>query len=108
MSVRRRVLLDENLPTDLRRWLPSVEAISAEYMGWKGFRNGELCRLAQAEGFNVLVTADRLLAQAYNAWSLMGCGYVTSNRFPVLWPAVDRIDAACQEVLPGKLFKVSL
>ena len=106
MSVRRRVLLDENLPTDLRRWLPSVEAISVEYMGWKGIRNGELCRLARAERFDVLVTADRLLAQANDAWSPMGCVYVTSNRFPVLRPAVERIDAACREVAQGQLLRV--
>lgn len=108
MSGRRRVLLDENLPTDLRRWLPSVEAISAEYMGWKRVRNGELCRLARTKRFAVLVTADRLLAQNYDAWSPMSCVYVTSNRYTVLRPAVERIDAACRDVHPGQLLKVQL
>ena len=90
MTVWRKVLLDKNLPTELRRWLPSVEAISAEYMGWKGIRNGELSRSAR-EGFEVLVTADRLLARDYDAWSPMGCVYVTSNRLPESRPVVERI-----------------
>ena len=38
----RRVLLDENLPVQLRHWLDGVEAVTVEHMGWKATRNGEL------------------------------------------------------------------
>ena len=106
MTIRRKVLLDENLPTELRRGLPSVQAISAEYMGWKCIRNGELCGLARAEGFEVLVTADRLLARDHDAWSPMGCVLLTTNRLPALRPAVERTDEACRDVLPGEMFRV--
>jgi predicted nuclease of predicted toxin-antitoxin system len=71
--VGRRVLLDENLPLRLRRWLPGVEAVTVEFMGWKGVRNGELVRRAQAADFAVLVTADRALAASPRAWSPLGC-----------------------------------
>jgi hypothetical protein len=33
---RRRILLDENMPIQLRRLMPRVEAVSTEFMGWKG------------------------------------------------------------------------
>ena len=56
---RRRVQLDENLPIRLQFWLPSVEVVTVEFMGWKGVRNGDLVQRAQAERFAALVTADR-------------------------------------------------
>ena len=103
---KRRVLLDENLDVRLRLWLPGVEAASAEFMGWKGVRNGELVRRARAEGFEVLVTADRPLARQPRAWAPLGCVFVTSNRAPRLRTAASAIDDACRAVLPGQVVRV--
>lgn len=102
----RRVLLDENLAVQLRLWLPSVEAITVQFMGWKGMRNGELVRRAQAEGFAVLVTADRVLALAPRSWAPLGCVLVTSNRTARVRAAALRIEAACRAVLPGQVLTV--
>lgn len=108
MSPRRRVLLDENLPTRLRLWLPSVEAISVEFLGWKGVRNGDLVRQARAEGFVVLATADRPLARTRQAWSSMGCVYLTANSRRLLQAAAGRIDLACRTVVPGQMIRVQV
>jgi len=44
-----KLLLDENLPVDLRLFLVGHEAITVAHMGWKGLRNGELpARAAEA------------------------------------------------------------
>ena len=102
----RRVLLDENLAVQLRLWLPSVEATTVQFMGWKGIRNGELVRRAQAEGFAVLVTADRVLALAPRSWAPLGCVLVTSNRTARVRAAAPRIEAACRVVLPGQVLTV--
>ena len=48
--IRRRVLLDENLPVRLRLWLPGVEAATVEFMGWKGARNGDWSDLLKPSG----------------------------------------------------------
>jgi predicted nuclease of predicted toxin-antitoxin system len=40
-----KVLLDENLPHQLRGELPGHEVITVKYMGWHGIRNGELLAL---------------------------------------------------------------
>jgi predicted nuclease of predicted toxin-antitoxin system len=103
---RRRVLLDENLPARLRRSLPSVEAVSAEFMGWKGVRNGELVRRALAERFEVLVTADRALAWRPRAWAPLGCVFVTPNDFASLRAVAAEIEAACLDVVPGQVVTV--
>jgi predicted nuclease of predicted toxin-antitoxin system len=105
---RRRVLLDENLPVQLRRWLPGVEAVTAEFMGWKGVRNGDLMRRARAAGFAVLVTADGPLAASPQVWSPLGCVHVTSNDVTALGKAAAQIEAACLAVTAGKMIMVQV
>lgn len=104
----RRVLLDENLPIRLRLWMPGVEAVSAEFMGWKGVRNGELVRRAVAEGFEVLVTADRALARRPRAWAPLGCVFLAPNKAPRIRAAASTIEAACRAVLLGQVVPLRL
>jgi predicted nuclease of predicted toxin-antitoxin system len=53
-----KLLLDENLPHDLRHFLPGHEVFTVAYRGWAGLRNGDLLSKAAAAGFDVLVTLD--------------------------------------------------
>ena len=53
-----KLLLDENLPQQLRLELTSHECFTVAFMGWKGVENGELLsRAAQAE-FDAVLTKD--------------------------------------------------
>jgi hypothetical protein len=63
---------------------------------------------ARAAGFDVLLTADRLLAASPRAWSPLGCVYVTSNAAARLRNAADQIEAACLAVLPGQMLTVQI
>jgi len=54
-----RVLLDESVPRPLALLLQGYEVRTVTQMGWASVKNGELLRLAAAEGFGALVTADR-------------------------------------------------
>lgn len=108
MSGRRRVLLDENLAVRLRLWLPSVEAVTAEFMGWKSVRNGDLVRRTRAESFDVFATADKALALAPRAWAPFGCVLLTSSLTVRVRAAADRINAACIAVRPGKVLTVQV
>ena len=38
------VLLDENLPHELRRELAYHDVYTVQYMGWSGVKNGFSCR----------------------------------------------------------------
>jgi len=53
-----RVLLDENMPHQLRAHLPDYDVSTAVYAGFGGFKNGELLTAAEAAGFDVLLTGD--------------------------------------------------
>lgn len=45
-----KILLDECLPLDFRHSFPIHEIHTAQWAGLKGAKNGELLRLAEAEG----------------------------------------------------------
>ncbi|MBI2983862.1 MAG: DUF5615 family PIN-like protein [Chloroflexi bacterium] len=53
-----RVLLDEDLPVGLARYLAPHQADHVSKLGWKGLSNGELLRVAIAAGYDVLLTGD--------------------------------------------------
>ena len=53
-----KLLLDENLPHQLRHDLPGHDCSTVAFMGWGGIENGELLRCAASAGFDALVTKD--------------------------------------------------
>ena len=61
-----KLLLDENLPHQLRQELPGHEVFTAAYMAWSGIENGELLRLAAGDGFDAVITNDRGLEYQQN------------------------------------------
>lgn len=55
-----RVLLDESVPRRLGATFPkSFEVSTVQQMGWAGYLNGRLLRLAADHGFEALLTVDR-------------------------------------------------
>ena len=64
--MRKRVLLDENLPHALRNSLPEYETVTAAYAGLAGYKNGELLKAATEAGFEVLVTGNQTLPYEQN------------------------------------------
>ena len=56
-----KILLDECLPIRLKKYLPDFEVTSVTEMGWTGFKNGKLLKLASEKGFDVLFTVDKNL-----------------------------------------------
>lgn len=59
---RVKVLLDENIPHDLRPQLTHQDTYTVGYLGWAGLKNGRLLKAADAGGFDVLVTRDLLIS----------------------------------------------
>ena len=65
-----KVLIDENLPHQLRLEIVGHDVFTVAYMGWSGIENGELLQRAAASDFNVLITNDRGLEYEQNLDSL--------------------------------------
>ena len=53
-----KVLLDENLPHDLRHELIGHDVFTVRYMRWNGMKNGALLATAAAAGFDAMITMD--------------------------------------------------
>ena len=53
-----KLLLDENLPQQLRLELPRHECHTVTFMGWSGVENGKLLALAASAGFEAFLTKD--------------------------------------------------
>jgi predicted nuclease of predicted toxin-antitoxin system len=54
-----KVLLDECVPERLREHLTGHEIHTVRYAGFSGKKNGELLRLAEEAGYDVLLTVDQ-------------------------------------------------
>ncbi len=61
-----KVLFDHNVPHKLRQYLTDHEVITADEMGWAEFINGQLLRVAEDFGFDVMLTADQNIAYQQN------------------------------------------
>ena len=65
-----KLLLDENLPHDLRHFLPGHQVFTTAFMGWCGIKNGQLLRRATDGGFDALLSLDSGIAFQHNLKSL--------------------------------------
>jgi predicted nuclease of predicted toxin-antitoxin system len=53
-----KILLDENIPHDLRHFLAGYDVFTVAYMGWSSIENGELLAKAGEGGFDAMITKD--------------------------------------------------
>jgi predicted nuclease of predicted toxin-antitoxin system len=65
-----KLLLDENLPHQLRHELPGHDCYTVAFMGWAGVENGELLARASAGSFDALLTKDAKLRYEQNLANL--------------------------------------
>src|SRR3954465_11290360 len=61
-----RVLFDQNIPRNLRQFLPGHDIRTAAEMGWSALSNGLILDAAEAAGFHVMITADRNMRHQQN------------------------------------------
>ena len=64
-----RLLLDESVPSRLRRALPKHSVRTVGEMGWSGVKNGKLLALASVD-FDAFVTVDKNLPHQQNLKTL--------------------------------------
>lgn len=104
----RRVLFDENLPGKLRDDLPDLEVVTVAEAGWRGIKNGELLKLAEA-AFDAFLTADRNLPHQQSVAKL-SLGVVVlqlgSTKLHDLRNSAGRVAEALHAVRPGEVLIV--
>ena len=100
-----RVLFDHNLPHKLRTALDALgkhQLITASYMGWGDLKNGELLRIAEESGIDVLVTGDQSLLNEQNVTGRqLAIIALSTNNWPIVKNYIPRILAAIDRAVPG-------
>jgi len=105
-----RVLLDESLPRPFAALLSGHEVRTVAAVGWSGKENGELLRLA-ADGFDVLLTADRNLEHQQNLTALPISVVVLvapTNRIESLAPLVPELLELLTTLPPRRLVRIGV
>jgi hypothetical protein len=101
-----RVLLDESLPRQLASELSEFDVRTVSQQNWSGLSNGELLRKAEANGFDVFVTADQNLRyQQSLSKSILGVVVIVarSNRIQDLKPLIPEIKDGIKTVNQGQI-----
>ena len=97
-----RLLLDESVPSRLRRSLPDHAVRTVVEMGWSGVKNGKLLALA-ADEFDAFITVDKNLPYQQNLATLPVAIVVLdaeSNELPALLPLVPQLLRALSSMKP--------
>lgn len=104
-----KILLDENLPHDLRHSLANHDVFTVAYQGWCGIGNGELLRRAGEGGFDVLVTKDSGVAYQQDVAALPVAVVILvakTNRLEDLRPLVPRLLILLANLQPRTIARV--
>src|SRR3954470_22616749 len=99
-----KILLDECVPSGLRRHLRPHNALTVAMAGWKGIKNGTLMTLASGAGFEAFVSTDRGYAHQQNISTLPLPVLILlgkKNDLPHLLPLVPKLIATLASPQPG-------
>jgi hypothetical protein len=97
-----RVILDENVPIQMARFLIGHDVTTVQREGWAGIENGDLLNLVDGH-FDVMVPADKNLRYQQNLASRrIALVELPSNRWPVLERMATQIADAVNNARPGK------
>ncbi len=105
----RPLLLDESVPVGLRGILTAFEVKTAPEMGWAGISNGKLLDLAEAAGFEMMVTADsNIRSQQRLIGRKISLVVLTTNHWNTIKADPDAVVAACDRAGQGTYTVVNL
>ena len=104
-----RVLIDECIPRKVQNALLGHECRTVPQAGLTGKRNGELLTLAEAAGFDVLLTVDKGFPHQQNLSDrVISLSIVRahSNEIEDLLPHVPACLEALRSIQPGQVVRV--
>jgi predicted nuclease of predicted toxin-antitoxin system len=104
-----KLLLDENLPHQLRHELPGHDCFTVAFMGWAGIENGALLARAFAAGFDVVLTKDVKLQYEQNLSTLPVAVVIlraASNDIDDVRPLIPALLAALDSLQPRTITHV--
>lgn len=93
-----KIIIDECVPSIVKRGLPHRGIKTVQDMGWAGIKNGELLKLVVAE-FDVFITSDKNLRHQQNLKAIdLAIVLLPSNQVPVVKALLPQIDQSLDDI----------
>jgi predicted nuclease of predicted toxin-antitoxin system len=105
-----KLLLDENLPHQLRHEIIGHDCSTVAFMGWCGIENGDLLRHASAADFDAVLTKDANVQYEQNLVNLpvaVVILHATTNDIDDIRPLIPALLAALTNLPPRQVTHVS-
>ena len=104
-----RVLFDQATPVPIRSHLQGHEVRTAAQEGWDTLKNGELLTVAEAAGFDILLTTDKNMRYQQNlAGRKIAVVILGQQQWPRLRPHMQLIVDAVNKALHGSFAEVEI
>jgi predicted nuclease of predicted toxin-antitoxin system len=104
-----RILLDHNTPVPLRYWLVGHQVATAYEHGWAELTNGELLRVAEEAGFELMITTDKGIRYQQNlAGRRLALVVISTNDWTRIRESKAVVVDAIAKVLPGSFLEVEI
>lgn len=104
-----RVLFDQGVPRGLAAALLGHEVTEARKRGWEKISNGELLKLAEDAGFDLLLTTDKNVRYQQNlAGRRISIVVLGNPTWRLVRQHLERIVAALNTTLPGSYTEVDI
>ena len=102
-----RILLDECLPTSLKRDITDHQVATVVEMGWSGMKNGTLLSIAERH-FDVLLTVDRGIEYQQNLENRQIAVAIldTPNKLRFLRLLMPALLGALPDIQPGTIVHI--
>ena len=96
------ILFDQGTPLPIKRFLQGHTVKTAREQGWSTLQNGELLRVAEQAGFDLLLTTDKNLPYQQNlAQRKIAIVALGRNRWSLVKSRLAEIVAAVNAAKPG-------
>jgi hypothetical protein len=103
------VLFDQSTPVAIAKFLLGHVIKTARQQGWDTLANGELLRVAEESGFDILLTADQNLVYQQNLKGRkIAIVILGGNRWSNVKKVMPRIVAAVDSAQPGSCIVVDV
>ena len=104
-----RILFDQGVPRGLAASLPTHEVTEARELKWERISNGELLKLAEDAGFDLLLTTDKNVRYQQNlADRKMSIVVLGNSPWWLVRKHLDRIALIVAEATPGSYAEVDI
>jgi len=104
-----RILFDHGTPRSIALYLEGHTVKETGAQGWDRLTNGELLKVAEEAGFDLLLTTDKNIRYQQNLSGRKISIVVLGNpRLPIVRMHIQRVIAAVNGVTPGSYFLVEM